>query len=81
MTIPSPKSLANDPVLLRMMRTSCSLGALLLGLVSLIGYIANIPYLYRWGSPNAITPPMAINTAVAIALLSVSQLLGRRDAK
>lgn len=74
----SPKRFTVDPVLRRMMRVGCSLGALLLGLVSLLGYILNLPYLYRWGSPNAITPPMAINTAVAVSLLAISQLLGRR---
>lgn len=74
----SPKWFTVDPVLRRMMRVGCSLGALLLGLVSLLGYILNLPYLYRWGSPNAITPPMAINTAVAVSLLAISQLLGRR---
>lgn len=70
-----------DPVLRRMLRTASSLSALLLGAISLVGYILNLPYLYRWGSPNAITPPMAINTAVAISLLAISQLLGRRDVR
>lgn len=55
------------------------MGALLLGAVSLLGYIMHLPYLYRWGGQDAITPPMAINTALAICLLAMSQLLRRKE--
>jgi hypothetical protein len=64
-----------DIIFIRMLRISASMGALLLGIVSLIGYILQLPFLYRWGSQDAITPPMAINTAVAISLLAIAQLL------
>lgn len=64
-----------DIVFIKMLRIASSMGAMLLGIVSLVGYLFHIPFLYRWGSQDAITPPMAINTAVAISLLALAQLL------
>lgn len=68
-----------DPVLRRMLRTGASCSALMLAVVALLGYILNLPILYRWGKPEGITPPMAINTALAISCLALAQLLGRND--
>jgi len=43
---------------------------LLIAVISLFGYIFNVPYLYRWGEV-----PMAVNTAIEFTLVGIVLLV------